>query len=195
MAANVQVVGQRFARLANVAMAAPFLWGGPLRDATVGARVTWMGLRGVSEDRIHILAEEYADRFVIPSLRDRGVSLLRQAQRKGRRVVLISDNLDLIVQRLANHLQVSDWVANRMEFEDGRAIGKLADPVVGGTLAADWVRRFAQEEGLDLASSAAYGGQGDDSLLLNTAGLPCAVYPDRELRQRARDLNWPVVEG
>jgi len=96
---------------------------------------------------------------------------------------------------VADHLEVTELVSNHMEIRDDRTTGKLQSPVIGGNLAADWARRFAEEEGLDLAASAAYGGQADDGLLLSAAGFPCAVHPDRELRQMARDLNWPVVEG
>ena len=194
LAANAQAVGERVLRLGNVALAAPFL-GGPLRDATSASRVLWMGLRGISEDRLVVLGEEYAERFLIPSLREVGTTLVADAKRAGQRVVLLSDNLDVVVRHVASHLGIDDLVCNSMEIRDGKATGRLRDPVIGGHTTIEWARAFAREHGIDLAASSGYGAQAEDGTLLASLGHPCAVHPDWQLRRMARDLSWPVVEG
>jgi HAD superfamily phosphoserine phosphatase-like hydrolase len=194
-AGNAQHVGERFARLSNVALAAPFLFGSPLRDATVGSRMAWMGLRGMSEDRLIILGEEYFTDYVEPKLRTVGVDLLEKARERGQKVVLISDNLEAIVRPLAQHLEVPDYVCNRMEVQKGKCTGRLVEPIINGNLASKWAKSFAAEHGIDLARSYAYGSEADDGLLLESIGQPCAIHPDRQLRAMARDLDWPVLEG
>ncbi len=194
-AGNAQHVGERFARLSNVALAAPFLFGSPLRDATVGSRMAWMGLRGMSEDRLVILGEEYFEDYVAPKLRQVGVELLEKARDRGQKIVLISDNLEVVIRPLAQHLEVPDYVCNRMEIERGKCTGRLVDPVFGGNTAGRWAKRFAADNGIDLARSSAYGSEADDGLLLEAIGRPCAIHPDRQLRAMARDLDWPVLEG
>lgn len=194
LAANAQAVGERVLRLGNVALAAPFL-GGPLRDSTAASRVLWMGLRGISEDRLVVLGEEYAERFVIPALREVGTALLDQARRAGLRIVLVSDNLDVVMSHVKAHLGADDLVCNTMELRDGNATGRLRDPVIGGHVTVDWARRFALEHDIDLAASRGYGAQAEDGMLLASLGQACAVHPDWQLRRMARDLSWPVVEG
>jgi phosphoserine phosphatase len=195
LAANAQAVGERLARLGNVALATPFLFAGPLRDPTVGSRMAWMGLRGVTEDRLVVLGEDYTNEHVLPKLRAVGVELVEQAKKRGQRVVLISDNLDVVVRPIAERLDVRDFVCNRMEIRDAKCTGRLLDPVIGGNVAGEWARTFASSQGIDLARSHAYGSEAEDGLLLSAIGQPCAVYPDRQLRRMARDLSWPVVEG
>lgn len=195
IAGNAQAMGERFARLGNVLLAAPFLLGGPLHDARTGSRMAWMGLRGISEDRLHVLGEDYFEDFIKPKLRAVGVELLEQARARGQRVVLISDNLDVIVRPLAEHLGVEDFVCNRMQIVDEECTGELIEPVINGNLAGEWVRSFAAENDVDLAHSYGYGAHGDDSVLLHSIGQPCAIHPDRQLRALARDLDWPVVES
>lgn len=195
LAANAQAVGERLARLGNVALAAPFLLGGPLRDTVTGSRVAWMGLRGISEDRLVVLGQEYAERFLIPGLREVGLRLLEDARRQGHRIVLLSDNLDVVVRHVADHLGVDDLVCNSMEMRQGKATGRLADPVIGGHLAGEQARRFAEAHGIDLGASSGYGAQSEDGVLLSALGHPCVVHPDWQLRRMARDLDWPVVEG
>ncbi len=194
LAANGQGLGERLARLGSVALASPFVFAGPLHDPTVGSRMAWMGLRELSEDRLTVLGEDYADEVLIPNLRDVGIELLDQARRDGHRLVLLSDNLDVVVRPVARHLGVDDVVANRMEFRAGKATGRLLDPVIGGAVAGKWAQSFANEHAIDLGRSLGYGAQRDDSMLLSAIGHPCAVHPDRALRQLARELEWPVVD-
>jgi len=194
-AGNAQQVGERFARLGNVALAAPFVFGGPLRDATVGSRMAWMGLRGMSEDRLHVLGHDYFVDFIEPKLRSVGMELLDQAKKRGQKIVLISDNLDVVIEPLAKHLGADEHVCNRMEIRDGKCTGRLVDPIINGNLAGKWAKAFATDNEIDLTRSYGYGSEADDGLLLEAIGMPCAIHPDRQLRAMARDLDWPVVEG
>ena len=45
-------------------------------------------------------------------------------------VVLVSQGLDHVMRPLAEHLGVERLVANRLEFRDGTATGRLLDPVM-----------------------------------------------------------------
>ena len=194
LAANAQGMRERILRLGNVMLAAPFVAGGPLHDATTGARVAWMGLRGVTEDRLIVLGQEYADRFVIPGLRSVGLELVAESRRVGQRIVLVSDNLDVIMGHVARHLEVEDFVCNSLELRDGKATGRLHDPVISGAATLGWARSFAADHDIDLGSACGYGASKEDGLFLSGVGRPCAVRPDRALRQLARDLDWPIVE-
>jgi len=194
LASNAQGVGERLARLGNVALAAPLAMAGELSAGTTATRMTWMGVRGMSEDRLTILGEEYFEKYVLDSLVDVGVELLQKAKKQGRRVVLISDNIDLVIKPLADRLGADDLLCNRLELRKSKATGRLEDPVIGGNVSGQWARGFAEENAIDLGDSWAYGASAADSLLLSAIGRPCAVNPDRQLRRIARDHDWPVVE-
>jgi len=49
----------------------------------------------------------------------------------GRPVVLVSQELDHLIRPLAQELKVEHLLTNRLEFRDGRATGRLLNPVVG----------------------------------------------------------------
>ncbi len=191
LAANSQRIGLRVARLAAVGLSAPAR---VALDPTTATRVAWMGLRGMSEDRLEVLGEEYFEVHLRGAIRPVGRDLLARARREGQVVVLVSDHLEPIARHLAAHLGADHLVANRIEIRHGRATGRLCDPVVG-RLGGGWLRDFAAEHDLDLARSCAYGARDGDIPLLSAVGLPCAVHPDRALRAAARDLDWPVVEA
>ncbi|MEZ4286717.1 MAG: haloacid dehalogenase-like hydrolase [Polyangiales bacterium] len=194
LAANAQGLGERVARLGHVALAAPWKLAGELQSGATATRLTWMGLRSMTDDRLQVLAEEYVESFLIDEIPDVGRELIVAAKKDGRRIVLISDNIDVVASPLADAVGADDLICNRLEFRDGKATGRLEDPVIGGNVSGQWARAFANENGIDLNASSAYGTQGSDSLLLSAIGEPCAVNPDRQLRRLARDHHWPIVE-
>jgi len=192
LAANDQRLRGRVTRLAGVAAAAPFSLG--LGDAATGARLAWMGLRGMSEDRIEVLGEEYWATWLEEGLRPAGVDLVNRARKEGFAVVLLSDHIEPIARHAARAVKADHLIANRPELRNGRATGRLVDPVVA-RFGGRPLRAFAADHDLDLTASRAYGSAAADQVLLSALPWPCAVYPDRGLRRVARDLDWPVVEG
>ena len=191
LAANSQEMAHRVTRLGAVALSAPFAFGG---DPTLATRMAWLGLRGMSEDRLVVLGEEYWATYLRDHLLVVGLDLVQRARSEGRDIVLISDNLDTIVGHLARKIGADHVFCNRMELRNGVATGRLVEPVISRVGGA-WLREFADERGLDLAASCGYGASSSDSMMLSAVGLPCAVQPDRGLRRIARDLDWPVMEA
>ncbi|MBL9099680.1 MAG: HAD-IB family phosphatase [Myxococcales bacterium] len=195
IAANAKRFRERALRLGLVALAAPVHGILGQTDRALAHRLVHLAFRGMSEDRVSVLAEEYAEDILKDKLLDQGLELMKRAQAEGHKVVLLSDGIAPIMQPLARHLKhYDDLVCNHLEFRDGEATGKLLEPIVGGASGGVWLRRYATEHGLDLARCAAYGSHGPDMLLLSAVGRPCAVNPDFVLRRSARDADWPVVE-
>jgi len=87
-------------------------------------------LRGVTRDRLDLLGEEYFEYVVKPSLKAKGVAKLRECLASNDRVILVSHGLDHVICALARHLGVERVIANRMEFRDGLATGRVLDPVI-----------------------------------------------------------------
>lgn len=195
IAANAKKFGERALRLGLVALAAPVHGLLGQTDRALAHRIVHLAFRGMSEDRVTILAEEYAEDILKDKLLDQGVELMKRARDDGHRVVLLSDGISAIMEPFARHLKHHDeLVCNHLEFRDGEATGKLLEPLIGGASGGRWLRQYAAEHDLDLARSSAYGSHGPDMLLLSAVGRPCAVNPDFVLRRSARDADWPIIE-
>ncbi len=191
---NAQEVAGRVTRLGGVALATGLKLAGSLGEQQLVQRAAWMGLRGMSEDRVAFLGEEYYARFVAPNVLDLGQELLDEARRQGHRIVLLSEGIAPVIGPIRELLGADDLICNNLEMRGGRATGRLLEPVIGGALSGNWARHWASEHAVDLTASSAYGTTGADSMLLNVIGRPCAVNPDRRLRRIAKDLDWPVVD-
>jgi alcohol-forming fatty acyl-CoA reductase len=89
-----------------------------------------MALRGISRDRLDLLGEEYFHYRLKQHLKEAGVKELKRAMSTGQEVVLVSQGLSHVIRPLAQHLGVKWIIANRLEFRNGIATGRLLDPVV-----------------------------------------------------------------
>jgi phosphoserine phosphatase len=189
-AAHRQHVRGRLWGLGAVAASLPTKWvRGP--DAT---RLAWSVTRGMSEDRLVILAEEYWEGTLSKNLVAVGERLVTECRKAGRRVVLLSEHPDVVARHVAEHVGADVLVAPTLELRDGAATGRLVGPTAGLAPDGAWARAVAAEHGFDLDRSAAYGSSSDDALLLSAIGRPCAVRPDLFLRRAADQHGWPVLD-
>jgi thioester reductase-like protein len=127
---NAQTFAERFRRRGLIFLMAalrPFLYSTNRKFAT---RVVHTALRGVTRDRLDLLGEEYFQYKLKPQLKAAGVQRVQELVRSGAEVVLVSQALDHVMRPLAQHLGVKHIVANRLEFRDGVATGRLLDPVI-----------------------------------------------------------------
>src|SRR6266849_3572340 len=127
---NSQSFSERWARrlgMAGMALTRPFAYAA---SRTFATRLLHTLLRGVSQDRLDLLGEEYFHYVLKPQLRREAVEKLLAVLRSGEEVVLVSQLLDNVLRPLANHFGISSFVSNRLEFRDGYATGRLLSPVV-----------------------------------------------------------------
>lgn len=127
---NAQTFTERFRRRGLIFLMAvlrPFLYSANRKFAT---RAVHTVLRGVSRDRLDLLGEEFFTYKLKPRLKETGVRQVRELAESGADVVLVSQALEQIMRPLAQHLGVKHIVANRLEFRDGIATGRLLDPVI-----------------------------------------------------------------
>ena len=110
-----------------MALLRPFLYAANRVFAT---RVVHTVLRGVSRDRLDLLGEEYFQYKLKPQLKPDGVRGLKELIDSGAEVVLVSQGLDHVMAPLARHLGAKWLIANRLEFRDGMATGRLLDPAI-----------------------------------------------------------------
>lgn len=127
---NAQKFTERWARRGLIAVSAivrPVFYAAHRRFAT---RALHTVLRGVSRDRLDLLGEEFFQYVLKPRLRPQGMERLKEALVNGQRVVLVSQALDHVLGPMARDLGVNEIIANRLEFRDGRATGRLLAPVI-----------------------------------------------------------------
>ncbi|MGO9404328.1 MAG: SDR family oxidoreductase [Terriglobales bacterium] len=127
---NSQTYIARAARRSLVLLMAllrPFLYAANRIAAT---RIVHAVLRGITRDRLDLLGEEEFEYKLKPLLKEEGVRHLKALQATGVDVVLVSQGLEHVMRPLARHLGVRWMIANRLDFRNGVATGRLLSPVI-----------------------------------------------------------------
>ena len=147
-------------------------------------RVVHTVLRGVSRDRLDLLGEEYFQYKLKPYLKPEGVRQLRELVNTGANVVLVSQVVDHVMRPLAKYLGVNWLIANRLEFRDGIATGRLLSPVIRPRGLFAWISEADPN-----------GSRSPEQLVrdlgfANTEALNAATYSAERQKQI---LNRPIV--
>lgn len=191
--ANQRSPLESLGRLAKVALSAPRLALAELSERRLFNELLFTAYAGMSRDRLLVLADEAFDVVLKRALYPYAKDLVARCKDEGHEVVLVSGALDFLMDRLAKHLGADHVIANRLEFKDGFATGKLLPPVVAGPEKARLVREHARARGHDLDACFAYSDSHSDVPMLAVVGHPAAVNPEPKLARVARTYGWPIL--
>ena len=181
-------------RMVTTAASIPIFWAADKLSRKYFNEIFYRSYKGASEDRLVELSEELFEDVIRPNIFPRARDLIEESRRAGCRQVLLSGALDVTLRPLARYLGADDLIANRLEFDQGYATGKLKKPFIAGATKAEIMRDYALRHDLDLARSWAYSDSFSDFPMLAVVGHPTAVNPDLRLRSIARSYDWPVLD-
>ena len=186
--------------LASLVWRAPLAWAADQINRDHADRMVYAQFAGLSRRRLEEDAERCCEEVLLPTCFPDAVAEMAAHREAGRRVVLVSGGLDVVLAPLARALG-ADLLAQRLVAEGDRLTGRhLSYAVLGGEIApmnqsdrkASALRRHAEASGLDLAASFGYGDSVNDVAMLEAVGTAIAVNPDRGLARVAVEREWDI---
>lgn len=146
---------------------------------------------GLEADEMRRLGREALHAVTLRRVYPEGVRRIREHKRAGHRVLLLTGALDVVVQPLAELLEVELDCARLLE-RDGRLTGDLSAPPPAGEARSTLLLEYAARSGVTLAESFAYADSLSDLPMLEEVGTPVVVNPDARLSQVAQQRGWRV---
>ena len=137
------------------------------------------------------LGREALDAVTLRRVYPEGMRRIREHKRAGHRVLLLTGALDVVVEPLAELLDVEVDCAHLL-VKDGRLTGDLQSPPPAGEARAALLEDYAERSGVTLGESFAYADSLSDLPMLEMAGTPVAINPDARLSQMASQRGWRV---
>jgi HAD superfamily hydrolase (TIGR01490 family) len=171
----------------------PFFAATDLYSRNVFNEVFFQSYKGESEDRLRYFSEELFEEILKPAVFPGTFTLLEKSKKLGLRQVVVTGALDFSIKALMDYLGIDDYAANRLEFVNGYATGRLLPPVMASATKARWIREFAERENISLSDSYAYSDSISDLPMLSIVGHPAAVNPDFRLKQTALQHDWAIL--
>jgi HAD superfamily hydrolase (TIGR01490 family) len=149
--------------------------------------------KGESQDRLRFFSEELFEEVLKPAIYPGTMELIAQGKKLGQRQIVITGALDFTIDRLMDYLGIDEYKANRLEFVNGYATGRILPPVMASATKAKWMREYAEREGISLSESYAYSDSISDLPMLSIVGHPVAINPDFRLKQTAIQHDWAIL--
>ncbi len=125
----------------KTAASIPLYWAADKLSRKWFTEIFYASYEGASEARLVVLAEELFEDVIKPNIYPRARDLIDDSRRAGCKQVLVSGALDFTMKPLARYLGADDLIANRLEFVDNYATGKLKKPFVAGATKAEIMRK------------------------------------------------------
>lgn len=146
---------------------------------------------GLDYQEMRRLGREALNEVTLRRIYPDGIRRLREHKRAGHRVLLLTGALDVVVEPLAELLEVEVDCAHLL-VRDGRLTGDLAAPPPAGEARGALLEEYAARNGVNLAESFAYADSLSDLPMLELVGTPVAVNPDPRLSQVAGQRGWRI---
>ena len=192
--ANQATPMQSLQKMGRAILDLPRMAFGELQDRRIFNEMLFSHYRGISEDRMLVLAEEVFEEIIKPAIYPGAKDLIRQCKDANLRVVLITGSLDITTKYLVEYLGADDYIANVLEMKDRMATGKLRQPVVAGPEKANLMVDDAQVHNHDLKACHAYSDSFSDVPMLSVVGHAFCINPDKKLKRLAQAYRWPIVD-
>lgn len=161
------------------------------RIAAVRARALRI-VQGRTVAEVISIGEEVYDQVLANKIYPSARALIEDHLAQGHEVWLVTATPAEIADLIARRLGTTGALGTIAEHDDGVYTGALRGNMLHGEGKKATVLRLAQERGLDLSRSHAYGDSVNDIPLLTTVGSPCAINPEPRMRLHALDVGWPV---
>lgn len=146
---------------------------------------------GWEAEKVRQVVTEVLEEVITPLIYAEALELIREHRAAGRLVCIVSSSPEEIVEPLAAMLGVDRWIATRPTIVDGLYTGEL-DFYAYGEGKPVAMRALAAELGIDLSRSFAYSDSDTDVPMLEAAGYPVVVNPDKGLRRIAEERGWTI---
>lgn len=185
---------QTMQRFGRALFDAPRMAFAEMQDRRMFNEILFSHFKGMTEDRIEVLSKEVFEDIIRPAIFSGAMDLIRQCKEAGFTVVIITGSLDVTTRFVTEHVGADYFIANRLEFKDGIATGKMLHPLVAGPEKAKIIVEDAHQHDYDLKKCHAYSDSFSDVPMLSVVGHAFCINPSRKLRRLAQAYRWPILD-
>lgn len=148
-------------------------------------------IKGRDSAALRSVAQDALTEVITPFIYAEARELLDWHKAQGHHIAIVTASASIMVEPIAAELEVDHLIATELEEIDGTLTGEVLH-FNKGTAKTDRIKELADEQGYDLAESYAYSDSATDVPMLELAGHPTAVNPDRTLRKLAQERGWEI---
>jgi len=140
------------------------------------------------EEKAIQFIEKSGDAIFNPSL----ISLLKDIQKRGDGVILLSSSPAFLVGKVAAKLGIQEFLATQYEVDSAGNFQTLSE-IIDGEKKSESLEILLQKKIIHKEKLIAYSDSFEDLPFLEKAGHAVVVNPSRKLRRYAIQKNWKIL--
>ena len=153
-------------------------------------------LSGRSRVKLEAMAEKFALFEAYDGMRPQAKAVIEKHRKAGDRIIIASAAVDLIVDPIAKHLNITETVCTKMAYtDDGVLAGKLGGPNCYGPGKLTMVKEYLAKEtsfDRDNVHIIMYSDSRSDLDILRWADVGIAVHPSPRLAKLVSEYGFEV---
>lgn len=143
--------------------------------------------------KLNAIAEEFARKEVAVGLRPGGRQALEYHKSVGHHLILASAAVDLIVDRIADQLGISDHVSTELDWDErGRLKDEFKSLNCYGQVKLDRVKSLLEDIAPNGAHTYFYSDSKADLPVLEYVNIPIVVDPSQKFEKLARSRGFEI---
>ena len=154
--------------------------------------VFYRNYRGMRVTETKRLSTEMFEAYLRPKIFSEAIAQIQEHKEQGIAVVFVTGSLDFIVEPIADYFDVDSVLAPQLHEQNGQFTGELTTVPLIGEEKAKAMQAYAEQHGISLEKSYAYGDSQSDLPMLECVGNPVVVNPGKALREKALTSGWEM---
>lgn len=150
------------------------------------------GLKNLSKFDILEIGKKYLIKYESKLFNTLSIRRIKEHQKNCEYVFIISSSPDIYFNHVKKILGVTNYYANKLEYDNNIFTGKLNGLDLFGQNKSLLIKKIAAEYNISLENSYSYSDSHTDLPMLTSVGKPTAVNPDKILRKHAQKSNWNI---
>lgn len=149
--------------------------------------------KGIHLERVEQVLGEFYISNILPRIRKDALTEISRLKGLGKKVILLSSSVDILVRHLAESVAADGWIATELERVDSKLTGRICGQAVHGEKKYCALQNYANAQYESWLLDEAYGDHLSDASLFGRAKSPFAICPDPGLKKIAKLNGWPIL--
>lgn len=151
-------------------------------------------LKGKTETEINKLIDSFFINSLQKNIFPEALNQIQKFQRNDKEVILVSNVPNIVIKRMAQYFDISNYLSTKLEIKDGVYTGAIVGMLMYGDNKLVAIKEYAKNHGYELKDVWAYDDHESDLSILQAVGHPVVVNATPSLRKIARQRHWIMYE-
>jgi len=150
---------------------------------------------GMTHSEIYEYILPFVAKVIEPMINTLALKIIHDHGDRGDAILLASATNELIVQPIAERLDIQNVIGTQVKFNDGKCTGEYIPPSALGAGKLHLVMQWMHDNGYeDFKDVTFYSDSINDLPLLEAVDFPKAVNPDAMLEKISLERGWEIID-